>query len=75
MFSEMLKHFGTIDILVNNAGLQRDAAFHEMTLEQWNAVIATNLTGQFLCAREAVANFCGAGFCPRFRPRPGKSFA
>ncbi|PYJ88091.1 MAG: sugar dehydrogenase, partial [Verrucomicrobia bacterium] len=54
MFAEMRKRFGTIDILVNNAGLQRDAPFHEMTLEQWNAVISTNLTGQFLCAREAV---------------------
>jgi glucose 1-dehydrogenase len=44
MFAEMIKRFGTIDILVNNAGLQRDAAFHEMTLEQWNTVISINLT-------------------------------
>ena len=57
MFAEMLKQFGTIDILVNNAGLQRDAPFHEMTLDQWNTVIAANLTGQFLCAREAVREF------------------
>ena len=48
MYQAMFKEFGTIDILVNNAGLQRDAAFHEMTLEQWNKVINVNLTGQFL---------------------------
>jgi glucose 1-dehydrogenase len=57
MFDVMRKEFGTIDILVNNAGLQRDAPFHEMSLDQWNAVIAVNLTGQFLCAREAVREF------------------
>ena len=48
---------GTIDILINNAGLQRDAPFEEMTLEKWNKVIGVNLTGQFLCAREAVKIF------------------
>ena len=57
MFQRMCKELGTIDILVNNAGLQRDAAFDEMTLEHWNFVIGVNLTGQFLCAREAVREF------------------
>ncbi|MFQ5972178.1 MAG: SDR family oxidoreductase [Alphaproteobacteria bacterium] len=57
MFRRMLERFGTIDILVNNAGLQRDARFEEMTLDQWNRVIGVNLTGQFLCAREAVREF------------------
>ena len=57
MFKQMIDEFGTIDLLVNNAGLQRDAAFDEMTLEQWNFVINVNLTGQFLCAREAVREF------------------
>ncbi len=51
MFGSMLKELGTIDILVNNAGLQQDAPFHELTLAQWNKVLAVNLTGQFLCAR------------------------
>jgi glucose 1-dehydrogenase len=53
MFTEMLKKFGTIDILVNNAGLQQDAPVEQMTLAQWNTVIGVNLTGQFLCSREA----------------------
>ena len=57
MFEETIKQFGTVDILINNAGLQRDSAFEEMTLEQWNKVISVNLTGQFLCAREAVKEF------------------
>jgi glucose 1-dehydrogenase len=57
MFERMRREFGTIDILVNNAGLQQDAAFDAMTLAQWNKVIAVNLTGQFLCAREAVREF------------------
>ena len=61
MFKAMFKEFGTIDILVNNAGLQRDAHFHEMTLDQWNKVINVNLTGQFLCAREAIIEMLRRG--------------
>ena len=57
MFRRMFEEFGTIDILINNAGLQKDAPFEEMTLAQWNKVIGVNLTGQFLCAREAVREF------------------
>jgi glucose 1-dehydrogenase len=57
MFARAVEHFGTLHIVVNNAGLQRDAPFHDMTLEQWNKVIGVNLTGQFLCAREAVREF------------------
>jgi glucose 1-dehydrogenase len=61
MFAHMCDQFGTIDILVANAGLQRDAPFHAMTLAQWNTVLAINLTGQFLCAREAVREFLRRG--------------
>jgi glucose 1-dehydrogenase len=57
MFQKMFQDFGTIDILINNAGLQKDAPFDEMTVDQWNIVINVNLTGQFLCAREAVREF------------------
>lgn len=57
MFAQIFDEFGTIDILVNNAGIQSDATFDEMTLEQWNKVLGINLTGQFLCAREAIREF------------------
>jgi glucose 1-dehydrogenase len=57
MFARMFEAFGTVDILVANAGLQQDAPFEQMTLQQWNTVIGVNLTGQFLCCREAVSEF------------------
>ena len=53
MFDKMLTAWSSVDILVNNAGLQRDASATDMTLEQWNTVLAVNLTGMFLCARAA----------------------
>lgn len=61
MFADAVRQLGSIDILVNNAGLQRDAAIHEMTLDQWRTVIDVNLTGQFLCARAAVREFLRRG--------------
>jgi glucose 1-dehydrogenase len=57
MFAKAVGHFGTLHIVVSNAGLQRDSPFEEMTLEQWNTVIGINLTGQFLCTREAARVF------------------
>ena len=72
MFQRMFEEFGTIDILINNAGLQRDAPFEQMTLEQWNTVISINLTGQFLCAREAVREFKRRGVVPEVSCAAGK---
>ena len=72
MFEKMIEKFGTIDILVNNAGLQQDASFDQMTLQQWNTVIAVNLTGQFLCAREAVREFKRRGVKPEVSVAAGK---
>jgi len=57
MFQTMIEEFGTIDILVNNAGLQKDAPIDQMTLADWQFVLDVNLTGQFLCAREAIREF------------------
>lgn len=57
MFSRAHEEFGAVDILVNNAGLQQDAAVEDMSLAQWKKVIDVNLTGQFLCAREAIREF------------------
>jgi len=72
MFAEMLKEFGTIDILVSNAGLQKDAPLEDMTLAQWNTVIGVNLTGQFLCAREAVREFKRRGVIREVSVSAGK---
>jgi glucose 1-dehydrogenase len=57
MFERFVKRFHRIDILVANAGIQRDAPVTKMTLEQWNEVMAANVGGQFLCAREAIRRF------------------
>ena len=72
MFGNAIEAFGTIDILVNNAGLQQDAAFEDMSLAQWNKVIGVNLTGQFLCAREAVREFKRRGVKPDVSCAAGK---
>src|ERR1051325_9442563 len=72
MFRQMFDASGTIDILVNNAGLQRDAAFQDMTLDQWNFVLGVNLTGQFLCAREAIREFLRRGVRPEVSCAAGK---
>jgi glucose 1-dehydrogenase len=72
MFKGMLESFGTVDLLVNNAGLQQDAAFEDLTLAQWNKVIGINLTGQFLCAREAVREFKRRGVRPEISCSAGK---
>ena len=69
MFRDIVSRFGTVDILVANAGLQRDAAFTKMTLADWQFVLSVNLTGQFLCAREAAREFLRRG------PDPSRSVA
>jgi glucose 1-dehydrogenase len=72
MFEEMIAAWGTIDILVSNAGLQRDAALVDMTLEQWNTVLGVNLTGTFLCVREAAREMIRRGPRPEVSRATGK---
>ena len=72
MFAAVVADFGALDILVANAGLQRDAGFTQMTLAQWNTVLNINLTGQFLCAREAVKIFERQGIRPEISRAMGK---
>ncbi|MBJ6128439.1 SDR family oxidoreductase [Microvirga splendida] len=72
MFDEFGSAFGRIDILVANSGIQQDAAFPDMTLDQWRRVIDVNLTGQFLCAREAVRRFLAQGPDPSISRAVGK---
>jgi len=72
MFQQMFAKYGTIDILVNNAGLQKDSPFESMSLADWQLVINVNLTGQFLCAREAVKEFLKRGIVAERSRAAGK---
>lgn len=72
MFQKVIETWGSLDILVTNAGIQDDAPFTEMTLSQWEKVLAVNLTGQFLCAQEAVKAFLHRGIVPELSSAAGK---
>lgn len=72
MFATVREAFGAIDIVVPNAGLQRDAAAEVMTLADWRKVLDVNLTGQFLCIREAVRAFEAQGVRPEVSVAAGK---
>ncbi len=72
MLKKMFDEFGTIDILVANAGLQQDSPIDTMTLAQWQKVIDVNLTGQFLCCREAIREFKRRGVKPEVSVAAGK---
>jgi glucose 1-dehydrogenase len=61
MFQCMFDSFGRLDICVPNSAIQLNAKVHEMTLQQWQRVIDVNLTGMFLCAREAIRAFLRQG--------------
>ncbi|MBP2666130.1 MAG: 3-oxoacyl-(acyl-carrier-protein) reductase [Firmicutes bacterium] len=54
MFAQIKEKAGRLDILVNNAGITIDAMAHKMTFDQWNKVLAVNLTGTFLCCQGAA---------------------
>jgi glucose 1-dehydrogenase len=54
MFEQVLEQLGGIDILINNAGFQIEAPSHEISVKEFTDVIATNLTGSFMCARLAI---------------------
>ncbi len=64
MFEQTIDKFGTVDIMLNNSGIQIDEPFDTMSLDQWNAVVGTHLTGHFLCTREAVREFLRRGMRP-----------
>src|SRR3546814_10676034 len=72
MFEETVARFGTVHVLVNNAGIQSGGRFQEMTLGQWRRVLAVNVDGQFLCAREAVREFLRRGPQPEISAATGK---
>lgn len=72
MVARAVRELGTVDIMVANAGLQRDSPLTGMTLAQWQKVIDVNLTGQFLCAREAAKEFMRRGVVPEVSRAAGK---
>lgn len=72
LFEAAQQKLGGIDVVVANAGLQRDAAFTDMAVEDWQKVIDVNLTGQFLCAQEAVRCFRRQGIDAARSPALGK---
>jgi glucose 1-dehydrogenase len=72
MFERTVKRHGTLDILVSNAGVQRDAPFTEMSVADWQQVLDINLTGAFLCAREAAREFLRRGVVPDRSRAAGK---
>jgi len=72
MFAHAREEFGTVDILVNNAGIQKDAPIDQLSLAQWQRVLDVNLTGQFLCAREAIREFKRRGVRPEISCAAGK---
>lgn len=62
VFGEVVGPFGHLDVLVNNAGIAgTNKPTHEISLEEWNRVIAVNLTGVFLCTKHAIPYMRQAG--------------
>jgi len=72
MFDQFMKRFGAIDILVTNAGIQKDAAFLDMSYEDWQKVLSINLGGQFLCAQRAAKAFQSRGVVEGLSKSAGK---
>jgi glucose 1-dehydrogenase len=72
LFDAAEQKIGGVDVVVANAGIQRDAPFTEMSLDDWRKVIDINLTGQFICAQEAVRRFRRHGIDPSRSPALGK---
>jgi NAD(P)-dependent dehydrogenase (short-subunit alcohol dehydrogenase family) len=67
LFAEVERRFGRLDLLFNNAGVSAPAVpLEELDVADWQAVVDTNLTGMFLCIRQAV------GLMKRQAPRGGR---
>ena len=54
LIDHTIKHYGRIDVLVNNAGIQKDVPFEQTSIEEWYKIIGVDLTGPFVCSREAI---------------------
>lgn len=62
VFHLVFERFGGLDILVNNAGIAMDRSFLKMSNEEWNRVLAVNLTGPFHCCKMAVPKMIEGGW-------------
>lgn len=62
LVAEVEKSLGPIDILVNNAGITRDGQFRKMTVENWDAVLKTNLYSVFNCTRNVINQMCDRNY-------------
>src|SRR3989442_14505993 len=60
-FDEVMKRYGRVDVLFNNAGIALRRPTTELSLVDWNKVVAVNMTGVFLCAREAARHMLAGG--------------
>jgi NAD(P)-dependent dehydrogenase (short-subunit alcohol dehydrogenase family) len=60
-FDEVVARHGRLDVLFNNAGIAVRRPTTELTLDDWNKVVAVNMTGVFLCAREAARHMLASG--------------
>jgi glucose 1-dehydrogenase len=54
LIEDTIRHYGRIDVLVNNAGIQKDVPFEQTSIEEWYKIIGVDLTGPFVCSREAI---------------------
>ena len=72
LFEAAVGEYGTVDVLVSNAGIQKDDSFLDMTAAHWQEVMDINLTGAFLCAREAAREFVRRGVVPERSAAAGK---
>ena len=54
LIEETIRNYGRIDVLVNNAGIQKDVPFEQTSIEEWYKIIGVDLTGPFVCSREAI---------------------
>ncbi|MBW4580457.1 MAG: glucose 1-dehydrogenase [Tildeniella nuda ZEHNDER 1965/U140] len=59
LFATTVERFGCIDILINNAGIQSEKPSHEIATDDFDRVLAVNLRGSYLCAREAIKHWLG----------------
>ena len=61
LIDQTVQQLGRVDILINNAGIETKHPFLEFPLEEWNKIIAVNLTGPFLCAQAAARQMVKQG--------------